>query len=303
MIAILLSTYNGEKHLCEQLDSIIHQSYKNFRIYIRDDGSTDNTTQIIQEYERKYPQHIIPIRDTKGNIGVRKSFETLMKKAKADYYCFCDQDDYWEPEKLQVYVDALKKDIPHLFFCNMEVVDSFLNHSNSNFLKENYFSEKDIKNIMFRGYIPGCAMAFNDLLKQLYLSYEFKNGLHDTNIYILAQLLGYVNYTEQILIKYRIHDSNTIGKGKRTPFKILIKDLLKFIFNNNRYREIKLKDYFCLLESLRKGTNENALVKKEMFNKEEINRLSVLKRKRWYYKHFKPFHKGFLEGFVQVMCI
>ena len=111
-IDILLATYNGEKYIKEQLDSILNQTYKNIRILINDDASTDNTANIIREYEKMYPHIIKPIYQTinqyKLGIGISKTF--LYPKAKGEYIALCEGDDYWtDKNKLQIQIDYMKK--------------------------------------------------------------------------------------------------------------------------------------------------------------------------------------------------
>ena len=109
MISILLSTYNGEKYLSEQLDSILQQSYQNFIIYIRDDGSNDNTLNIIMYYVHNFPSKIKLVDDKVKHRGAKLSFIWLMSHIESDYYMFCDQDDVWLPNKIELSIDKLSK--------------------------------------------------------------------------------------------------------------------------------------------------------------------------------------------------
>ena len=97
-VDILLATYNGEKYIREQIDSILNQTYKEFRLLISDDGSTDGTRDILNEYKAKDDR--IEIFMQEENLGVVKNFEFLLKKVEAKYYMFSDQDDIWKDEKI-----------------------------------------------------------------------------------------------------------------------------------------------------------------------------------------------------------
>lgn len=111
-VNVILSTYNGEKYLSEQLQSLLNQTYRNITIFIRDDGSTDKTLEIINEYKNKCENgiDICLYEDSEGNIGYVKSFlKAIRNSPKADYYAFCDQDDFWLPNKIELAVNALKK--------------------------------------------------------------------------------------------------------------------------------------------------------------------------------------------------
>ena len=105
-IFILLSTYNGEKYLKEQLDSLFSQNYKDFKLIVRDDGSTDKTKEILNSYD-------IELLSSCENLGVKKSFETLLKYAyensDAEYFMFCDQDDVWNNDKIEKTLEEMKR--------------------------------------------------------------------------------------------------------------------------------------------------------------------------------------------------
>src|SRR5690554_2368256 len=122
-IAIILSTYNGENYLREQLDTIFNQSYSEFTLTVRDDGSTDRTKSILEEYLSLYSEKMVIIKDDLGNIGVAKSFRLLMEITTADYYLFADQDDIWELNKVETLVKIANKsgvlNKPYLLFSNM----------------------------------------------------------------------------------------------------------------------------------------------------------------------------------------
>lgn len=129
-ILILISTYNGEKYLKEQLDSIFSQSYKDFEIIARDDGSSDETINILKSYN-------IKILDTDKNLGAKLSFSTLLNDAVTNtdrgYFMFCDQDDIWKSDKIEKTITTMKElekentDLPLLVHTDLEVVDEKLN--------------------------------------------------------------------------------------------------------------------------------------------------------------------------------
>ena len=106
-VAVVLSTYNGEKYVRDQLDSILNQTYKNIEIFVRDDGSKDSTVDIIKEYQKKNKNIKLVIGE---NLGFIKSFYTLLELSEGyEYYSFADQDDYWENNKLELLINELEK--------------------------------------------------------------------------------------------------------------------------------------------------------------------------------------------------
>lgn len=108
MIDILLPVYNGEKYISEQIDSLESQTFKDFRIIIRNDGSTDSSAELLDVIASKY-SNIVLVKDDKGNLGLSKTLEILISKSDSEYFMFCDQDDKWMPNKVDISFEAMKK--------------------------------------------------------------------------------------------------------------------------------------------------------------------------------------------------
>ena len=123
-IDILMATYNGEKYLREQIESILNQTYSNIRLIISDDCSKDKTREIIKEYEQK--DNRITAYFQENNLGYAKNFEFLLTKVENDFYMLSDQDDYWLPEKVEKTFNRLKETNADLVFTDLEVVDENL---------------------------------------------------------------------------------------------------------------------------------------------------------------------------------
>ena len=130
-IDILLATYNGEKYLKEQIESILNQTYSNIRLIISDDCSTDKTKEIIKEYEEK-DDRIISYSHEK-NLGYVKNFEFLLSKVENEIYMLSDQDDVWLPIKVEHTYDKLKETDADLEFTDLEVVNEKLETINQSF--------------------------------------------------------------------------------------------------------------------------------------------------------------------------
>ena len=173
MIAVLLSTYNGENYIAEQIDSLLSQTFKDTRIFIRDDNSTDRTGLIIDEYVSKYPNKIKRVDKDGNNLGCGQSFMRLLENTQADYYMYCDQDDYWLPEKVEISYNKIKQiesennadDKPVVVFSDAIIVDENLsvlydslwesNNRNPEYAKSFY------KCAVYRQAALGCTMIFN----------------------------------------------------------------------------------------------------------------------------------------------
>ena len=217
-LAILMSTFNGEKYLKEQIDSLLNQEYEAFDIYIRDDGSTDQTVSILENYEHIYP-NIYLLKDTQGNIGVFKSFMYLLSQVHADYYMFCDQDDVWLSNKISMSMKRMNElediytlQIPLLVFTDLVLV----NHKLDVIAESVWKITKTVPDIALKylnGVCPmaGCTMLFNDAAKKVSLPISDKGWVHDYWVALSVAKNGIIGYVSQPLIWYRQHGMNEIG--------------------------------------------------------------------------------------------
>lgn len=217
-VAILMSTYNGEKYLRDQIESIQHQSYQDWHLYIRDDGSKDNTVKIINEYTDA-DQRITLISETRQqNLGVMRSFLKLLEMTDADYYMFSDQDDYWKKDKVAITLEAMKNseelNLPICVHTNLTIVDSKL--KGSTLMKDNSWS--GFRELLFANCVTGCTMMINQALKD---RIDFKNKtlknlyMHDWWLALIAAAFGKVTYLDQSTILYRQHTGNLVGSNKK----------------------------------------------------------------------------------------
>lgn len=231
-VAILMSTFNGERFIEEQINSIRNQTFKDWTLYIRDDGSTDETISIINRFEKK-DNRIRLISDNMKRLRPMKSFLTLLKEVEADFYFFCDQDDFWKRNKLKVMINQiLNQDNrkPNLVYCNLQCVDSSLNPIDNKFNSlvgtVTGFS-RCITNDM-----PGCVMLINKVLRDLTVKYttNYKEiMMHDWWIALIAQFCGKIIFLNDRLILYRQHGDNAVGAGKNGNVikKIFQKGIIK----------------------------------------------------------------------------
>lgn len=222
---VLLSTYNGEQYLREQLDSVFAQEGVDIQLLVRDDGSKDHTIDILHEYkERGYAVTVLSER----NCGAEMSFHRLCQYAhenvKTDYYAFCDQDDVWKTDKLQVAVKRLVSfdaSEPCLYFSNLLMVDSNLQPIHPLFAEGEVVISKRMALIQVFTY--GCTCVFNHRALEDYCQAGFSKELaHDNWIYILCMYLGHVVYDEDSRILYRQHGTNLSGEkvtGVRLVFR------------------------------------------------------------------------------------
>lgn len=211
-LAILMSTYNGEKYLSKQLESIAEQSViDNITLYIRDDGSTDATYKIIEEWSKKIQIHLI-----KGkNVGPSKSFWELLtlREIEADYFAFCDQDDIWDSDKLECAVDKLK-DNTHFYYSNCRLIDKNNQMINKN--NRGNQSEISIPRLFIGGVTQGCSMVFTSELRNYIMSKKITCiPMHDIIVMLYAISFGEIYYDDEYRFSYRVHDSNVVAKNNK----------------------------------------------------------------------------------------
>lgn len=219
-IDILLATYNGEKYLSEQIDSILNQTYQNFRLLISDDVSSDRTREILSEYEKRDSR--IKVFYQEKNLGYIKNFEFLIKHVENELYMLSDQDDVWLPEKVEKTYEVLKKDDADLVFGDLEVVDENLKTiypSFCEFMLLNRKIEKYIGSYKVN-YLYNCVTGCTLMSKKKYIEKLLpfpstsKYVAHDHWIGIVVALDGKLAYIPEKYIKYRQHGSNQIGTDK-----------------------------------------------------------------------------------------
>ncbi len=223
-IDILLATYNGSKYLSEQIDSLINQTYKNINIIVRDDGSTDNTVEIIEEYEKK-DSRVRLLSDNLGNLGFVRNFEELMKNSTSEYLMFSDQDDIWYNDKVEISYVRMKeveyiygKSCPILVHTNSRIMN-YENQSKKLFILK--FSNNSLfENSFFNFFVQGSTMIINKFLKIESLPFSKEVYLHDRYLHLITEFIGVRSYIDVPTMDYRQHSSNEIGASSNVIKKI-----------------------------------------------------------------------------------
>ncbi len=213
-IIILMSTYNGENYLDEQIKSIYAQTYKKFKVYVRDDGSQDLTREILNRYKQQYDNFEW---FSGENEGVSKSFFSLMGMIPLEdaIYVFADQDDVWLPHKLQHIYKVFETDdnVKPVLYCG----DTILVDHKLQILKEKNLGENiqpSFGNALIENICIGCTSGMNGcLLAKLVEKIPQHEVMHDWWFYLTAACYGTVIYDSEPLIYYRQHEGNVIGSG------------------------------------------------------------------------------------------
>lgn len=225
-VAILLSTYNGEKYLREQIDSILAQTYDNFELIVRDDGSRDSTVEIVKEYMEKSDKEITLM--VGKNLGFIKSFFELLKHSDADYFSFADQDDIWLPNKIELAVNSLNKlddTKPNMAFSNVDYYDTEMNFMGNGDSKG---KKPSFLNSLYECINQGMTMVINKTTRDYIVkNIPEKCFFHDWWTYMICTAFGNVVQDDVVTVKYRRAKTNATveGQGKITLFIWRIKKL------------------------------------------------------------------------------
>lgn len=241
-----MATYNGEKYLYEQIESILNQSYENWILLIRDDKSEDSTVSIIEEYEKK-DSRIRLLRDRKGNLGFVKNFEELLKNSQEEFVMFSDQDDYWEKDKIKNYIQILQKDeklsqIPLLIHSNSFICDKELKIVKEKFVDSSIASEKNGNSYFFSYVVQGSTVMINRKLKEICIPFLSSVTLHDRYFHLISEFFGERIFIDRSLMKYRQHMNNEIGARRNILQKILKK---RYFDTKDRDLIIELKEKYA----------------------------------------------------------
>lgn len=248
-VCVLMSLYNGEKYISEQLDSILNQKNVNVVLVIRDDGSKDGTLDIIQKYSTRYSSIDVPdsLAGYHNEVGIGSSFLSLLRYSldtypDINYFAFSDQDDYWLEDKMSEGVNSLKKyrDKKAVYFCKKEIVDQDLKHISD----DNFYFHYDFSDYLTQNQAYGCTIMLTRPYAEMLLSGPVEKfpQLHDIIVLKLALCTDTVIIADdREFIKYRQHVGNASGFQKVSFFN---KDIIKKIFSSRRHYLLKLTENF-----------------------------------------------------------
>lgn len=283
---VLMSTYNGEKYIETQIESILNQKNVDVKLFVRDDGSNDTTIQILERYQKEGKLCWY----TGPNLKPAKSFMNLVQNSTdADYYAFSDQDDYWMPDKLAIAIEKLKphNDVPALYYGKPLLVDQDLNEMKQS---SRMVISTTMKQASIYSNATGCTMCFNRKMRDMINIYtaEFQI-MHDNWIHKLCVSIGgYLFYDKQPTIMYRQHSNNVIGS--RSTIFSRTKRHIRSVLYNRCYRSNSIKELYNGYHMYM--TNENAEICKLISQyKKGINRFRII------------FDKEFKTNNIRLNCI
>lgn len=222
-IEILLATYNGAAYLAEQLDSLLNQTYPDFHILVRDDGSRDETPAILHWYSTNYPDQITLLSGGSPSNGPIGNFSSLLAASTAPYVMLCDQDDVWQPDKLSRSLEKMHElekqhtsNIPLLVHTDLEVVDQNLNPiAPSFFAFSGLNAGRDaFHQLLVQNIITGCTTLYNRALVDVATPIPPGALMHDWWIALVASGLGEIGLLPQTTVRYRQHGRNALGANR-----------------------------------------------------------------------------------------
>jgi len=272
-VEILLASYNGEKYIGEQIESIIFQDYSNWSLIIRDDGSSDRTVEIIRKYISQFPLKIKLLYDDNRNLGSTQNFGRLIAQSTSKYIMLCDQDDVWIPNKVSLSIHRIlelekqNKGKPILVFTDLMIVDENLELLSKSFWESQKINPARAKNYLkysALNIITGCTMIFNEAAKNAIIPIPRVNVIHDYWIGLNVSYYGIIDYIEVKTVMYRQHDKNVMGSnqislkyffGKSIIFIQIFRDYLnvfdKLNFKINIFAFLCYKTYFSIIRFIK----------------------------------------------------
>ena len=234
-VSVVLATFNGEKYIKMQIDSILKNLEPNDEIIVTDDGSTDKTLDVI----KKIDDNRITIYDGPRE-GVQQNFAYGISKCKGDYIFLCDQDDYWEEDKVDIVLDTFLKNDECLCVVHDAVV---VNNNMTKIIIKSYFEFRNTKSGFLINFIRpsylGCCMAISKVAIKYILPIPSKVEMHDRWIGSICDFYGKTVFINNKLIKYRRHENN-VSKMKRNNIFTILKNRI-YLLSKLIIRRIKVK--------------------------------------------------------------
>lgn len=293
-VAIALATYNGEHYLREQLDSFLNQTYTNWICYIHDDGSSDNTIAIINEYTRIYSERFVNLQYAPLH-SASKNFLSILRYIEDPYVMFADQDDVWELNKIELELQEMIKveqdnnPIPILVFSDLSVVDKDLNFIADSFASFANLSphNTEFNRLIIENVIPGCTILMNKLAYELARqcpNYEHV-VMHDMWCGLVVSSTGIISYVNKPTSLYRQHQNNVRGTRKRKNKIAYLVKYMSHILNRENYMEelerlnIKINQVLMLKDFDIKVDAKNLISKISSIKKASfVNRYQLFKK-------------------------
>lgn len=311
MISVAMTTFNGEKYIEKQIESIIHQSLPVDEIIVCDDGSTDHTVELLKKYDVTLIQNF-------QNLGYKLNFKQAMEKCNGDYIFLCDQDDIWEKDKVKdmMHIMESHKNI-HVLASSFTYIDGqnqmILTTLNKGYSNNNLYNKEVAKNdlvsvltneFIYGNYFQGCALVMDKQTRD-FVVHHFDDRLpHDWIISLYASIDGGMYFYNKSEFKYRIHSDNSIGVS--TLNQSATQHVNRAYQFEERYQ--KARDALYVLDVLKSNCIDYYMQNEKKFNAIESfmeHHVSYLKNKKFfgllgqnryvYYKKLKTYRARIMD--------
>ncbi len=286
-VSVALAVYNGEKYLKELLSSLEKQTNKPTELVVLDDCSSDNSLKIIRTFPFSFEVRIF---SNERNRGPVYTFKKLLDLCKGNYIAFCDQDDIWLPEKLEVSISSLKKinsSKSAVVFTDLSVIDE-----NGKILQNSFWKQMAIKpekfsltDILFGNIITGCTAIINRSMASQFQKMPLDIMMHDHWIALIAYSFGKFAFIDQPTVMYRSHLNNVTSKEKSSLLKILHSDFKQrsSYLNENIRQAIRFKTIYSIDLSAT--------------DKKKLNEFISLQERPFWYRRFQRYRRSLIRNF------
>jgi len=221
-VDVLLATFNGARFLPEQLESLERQTHSDWRLIVRDDGSTDRSVAIVNAFAERHRERVQVLFDNRGRLGSCGNFAALLEASDAPYFMFCDQDDWWLPHKIADLLSTLRAvaarrgaETPLLVHSDLILVDNELRVLHRSFWRYSRLLDpaavRRPGRVMIQNYVTGCASIGNAALRRAALPIPAEARVHDWWVALVAAILGEIAEHKVPTMLYRQHSGNEIG--------------------------------------------------------------------------------------------
>ncbi len=282
-VSVVMATYNGEKYLEQQIQSILNQTIKPDEIIVCDDRSTDGTTDLLERYHNAgYLKYYV----NDSRLGFVNNFKRAMGMATpGNHVALADQDDEWLPEKLETSITLLKEiesdELPCMVYSDLILTDQtgqVLNQSfRSEFGQDRY--RHNLETLLFVNFVTGCTVVMNPKLRDLFMETPDDVRYHDEWLALLAFTFGRAKSANTPLVKYRKHQTNAsldAGAKSNNRYHSVLSQLLKAINGKDDF----LSDQFIIISKF----YDNYKDKMTIENKRYFEKFLLLENKTYFAK-------------------
>ncbi|MEN8128798.1 MAG: glycosyltransferase family 2 protein [Pseudomonadota bacterium] len=310
-VDVLLATFNGETYLADLLESILAQTYPDWYLLIHDDGSSDGTINIVDHYQRSHKNRISHVEDEDTCLGACQNFNKLLEHSTADYVMFCDQDDIWMVNKIEIMLDTLckferryGKQTPLLLHSDLIVTDANMNILSNSFWQYQYLQPETgsrFSRLLMQNVVTGSATIINRCAKEHALPIPKGAIMHDWWLALVVAAFGKVRHLAIPTIYYRQHDKNVIS-AKKWDYKFIIEKVTEELFLSElresvshceRQAKFFLKNYAKQLDP--KQVNDVTAMA-------HLSRVGPIARRRAIWQH-RLFKMGFIRNAALLLLI